>query len=68
MSYYISDTMSISSDPCTLLRSTICHGADLVKYAVTKGTLTMASTAWMKDKDDRAVALVMPPMLEVKSV
>ena len=67
MSYYISDTMSISS--CTpLLRSTICHGADLVKYAVTKGTLTMASTAWMKDKDDRAVALVMPPMLEVKSV
>ena len=49
-------------------RSTICHGADLVKYAVTKGTLTMASTAWMKDKDDRAMALVMQPMLEVKSV
>ena len=41
---------------------------DLVKYAVTKGALTMASTAWMKDKDDRAVALVIQPMLEVKSV
>ena len=51
-----------------LPRSTICRGTDLVKYAVTKGTLTMASTAWMKDKDDLAVALVMQPMLEVKSV
>ena len=30
-----------------LPRSTICRGTDLVKYAVTKGTLTMASTAWM---------------------
>ena len=48
--------------------TSICRGTDLVKYAVTKGTLTMASTAWMKDKDDRAVALVMQPMLEVKSV
>ena len=48
--------------------STICRGTDLVKYAVTKGALTMASTAWMKDKDDCAVALVMQPMLEVKSV
>ena len=43
-------------------------GTDLVKYAVTKGALTMASTAWMKGKDDRAVAFVMQPMLEVKSV
>ena len=40
----------------------------MVKYAVTKGALTMASTAWMKDNDDRAVALFMQPMLEVKSV
>ena len=48
--------------------TSICRGTDLVKYAVTKGTLTMASKAWMKDKDDRAVALVMQPMLEVKSV
>ena len=39
-----------------LPRSTVCRGMDLVKYAVTKGTLTMASTAWMKEKDDRAVA------------
>ena len=30
-----------------LPRSTVCRGTDLVKYAVTKGTLTMASTAWM---------------------
>ena len=51
-----------------LSRSTICRGTDLVKYAVTKGTLTMASTAWMKDNEDRAVALFMQPMLEVKSV
>ena len=48
--------------------TSVCRGTDLVKYAVTKGTLTMASTAWMKGKDDRAVALVMQPMLEVKSV
>lgn len=32
-------------------RSTACRGVDLVKYAVTKGTLTMASTAWMKAID-----------------
>ena len=49
-------------------RLTICRGTDLVKYAVMKGALTMASTAWMKDKDERAVALVMQSMLEVKSV
>ena len=51
-----------------LPRARTYRGTDLVKYAVTKGALTMASTAWMKDKDDRAVALVMQPMLEVKSV
>ena len=51
-----------------LPRSRTYCGTDLVKYSVTKGALTMASTAWMKDKDDRAVALVMQPMLEVKSV
>ena len=60
---------NVSAQVVPLLpRSTICRGTDLVKYAVTKGALTMASTAWMKDKDDRAVALVMQPMLEVKSV
>ena len=55
---------------CSLFfpRSRTYRGTDLVKYAVTKGALTMASTAWMKDKDDRAMALVMQPMLEVKSV
>ena len=55
---------------CSLFlpRSRTYRGTDLVKYAVTKGALTMASTAWMKDKDDRAVALVIQPMLEVKSV
>ena len=31
-------------------QSTVCRGTDLVKYAVTKGTLTMASTAWMKSE------------------
>ena len=31
--------------------TSICRGMDLVKYAVTKGTLTMASTAWMKAID-----------------
>ena len=51
-----------------LPRSRTYCGTDLVKYAVTKGILTMASTAWMKDKDDRVVALVIQPMLEVKSV
>ena len=32
-------------------RSIVCRGTDLVKYAVTKGALTMASTAWMKAID-----------------